>query len=119
MTYRDMMGAIAMAGYFMFLIAMMGSARGDDVHQHAGTVGSFYETWFRPDSPQQSCCSRKDCAPVTMLRLLQGKWQAQRDGQWLTIPPEKVEQHRDSPDGRSHLCSVGLSVICFIFGAGI
>lgn len=109
--------AIALAGYFMF--AMIGNARGDDSHQHSGAVGKFYETWARPDSPNQSCCSRKDCSPVTMLRLLEGKWQAMRsDGQWLTIPPEKVERNRDSPDHNSHMCAVGLTVLCFIFGLG-
>ena len=78
----------------------------------------FYSTWMRPDQPNQSCCNRRDCAPATAVRRHGDRWQAERNGEWLTIPPEKVERHRDSPDGRSHLCAIGLSVICFVFGAG-
>jgi hypothetical protein len=42
---------------------------------------------------------------------------------WIPIPPHKVEQKRDSPDGRSHLCARPESngqfyVFCFIRGSG-
>jgi len=93
-------------------------------HQHpdatySGALGQFYETWMRPNNPKSSCCNRQDCSPVTAIRHLQGMWQAQRaDGQWLNIPNYAIEQRRDSPDGRSHVCAIGLSVICFVFGSG-
>lgn len=85
-----------------------------------GATGRFYETWMRPDQPKVSCCNRMDCAPVSQVRQIAGRWQARRDidGVWLDIPPEKIEEGRDSPDGRSHLCSIGSTVLCFIVGSG-
>jgi hypothetical protein len=102
-------------------VALGAPARGEE-HAHppqdAAIHEQFYATWMRPDQPDQSCCNRRDCAPATAVRRRNGRWQAFRDGEWLTIPPEKIERHRDSPDGRSHLCAVGRAVLCFVPGAG-
>ena len=94
-------------------------------HQHpteiiTGATGRFYETWMRPDMPTVSCCNRMDCAVVSEVKRLGNRWEARRksDGKWLVIPPEKVEERRDSPDGQSHMCSMGEAVYCFIAGAG-
>jgi hypothetical protein len=85
-----------------------------------GATAKFYETWMKPDDPQSSCCSLTDCAPVSQVRQINGKWEALPEGSnvWLSIPAAKVEQNRDSPDGRSHLCRIGSTVLCFIAGAG-
>jgi hypothetical protein len=50
------------------------------------------------------------------------------NGYWTVVPPAKIEHDRESPDGRSHLCSrrldrffkieVGNVVLCFIPGTG-
>lgn len=81
----------------------------------------FYSNWMRPNELWTSCCDKKDCAPVTKVRRVGDRWEAQRekDQVWLVIPPGAVEQRRDSPDGRSHLCSQGVTVFCFVAGAGI
>lgn len=96
--------------------------------QDAYTHDTFYKTWMRPDAPNSSCCDKKDCYPVE-ARFRSGVWLAKRreDGKWLTVPPEKIERNRSSPDGRNHLCApipayeAGYKngVICFIPGAGI
>lgn len=81
----------------------------------------FYSNWMMPDHPTSSCCNDRDCAPVSQVRQTDdGRWQAKResDGVWLTIPAEKIEWNRDSPDGRSHMCSMGTTVFCFILGSG-
>jgi hypothetical protein len=106
------------------LLALTVPALAQEHHHPAETItgatGLFYETWMRPDMPSQSCCNRSDCATVSEVKRIGNRWQARRksDGKWLTIPPEKVEEGRDSPDGQSHLCSVGTTVFCFIAGAG-
>jgi hypothetical protein len=94
-------------------------------HRHpteilTGATALFYETWMRPDMPTVSCCNLSDCAVVSEVRRLGNRWQARRksDGAWLSIPPEKIEERRDSPDGQSHMCSVGVNVFCFIAGGG-
>jgi hypothetical protein len=112
----------ASAGFFFACLSLAHAQE----HQHptetfTGAVGQFYETWTRPDLPNVSCCSRVDCAPVRTARQgADGRWQAQRDsdGVWLDVPPERVEQNRDSPDGRSHMCSMASNVLCFIPGGG-
>ena len=95
-------------------------------HRHAdatydGATAQFYESWMRPDMPNVSCCNKQDCAPASQVRRRpDGRWSVRRDsdGQWLDVPPEKVEHNRDSPDGRSHLCSIGTTVLCFVVGTG-
>lgn len=105
-------------------LSLVSRARAQE-HQHptetiTGATGKFYETWTRPDAPAVSCCDRMDCAVVSEVRRVGDRWHARRksDGQWLAIPPEKVEYNRDTPDGQSHMCSRGAAVFCFIAGAG-
>lgn len=94
-------------------------------HQHptetiTGATALFYETWRRPDIPTSSCCDQKDCY-ATKARQHSGKLQAmhRETGEWIDVPPEKVEQNRDSPDGLNHLCASSVKfVYCFISGAG-
>ena len=94
-----------------------------DVEAHE----KFYSNWMRPDEPNLSCCSQRDCYS-TLARFRNGHWQALRreDGKWLKVPAAKIELNRDSPDGRNHLCApppeneaaYENGVICFIAGGG-
>lgn len=85
----------------------------------------FYSTWMRPDNRDASCCDKQDCYP-TEVRRVKGHWEAKRreDGQWVAIPPEKVENDRDNPDGNNHVCMTppdehnNSTVFCFIVGGG-
>lgn len=85
-----------------------------------GATGRFYETWMRPDQPRSSCCNRHDCDTAVDVKQIEGQWWARKKngGPLMSIPAEKVEQGRDSPDGQSHVCSIGSTVLCFIAGAG-
>lgn len=86
----------------------------------------FYSTWMRPDQPNLSCCDKQDCYPAE-AHWHNGQWHAKRreDGKWIRVPPEKVEQVRDSPDGRNHVCmprpvhDMDERVYCFKAGSGI
>lgn len=101
-----------------------GIAAAQHVHQHppqhAALHDQFYKTWMMPDDRKRSCCSDRDCAPTLAVRRGPKGWEGQResDGEWLEIPPDKVEYDRDSPDGRAHMCSAGKMVFCFIVGSG-
>lgn len=66
----------------------------------------FYSTWMMPDHPKSSCCNKADCYP-TEAKFENGNWYGKRreDGKWLLIPPKKVEQLRDMPDTRAHMCA--------------
>lgn len=110
----------------LFALLLLTSARADGPepsHGHpsedAGIHHDFYRSWMRPDNPTQSCCSLQDCAPVVQVRRVAGRYEAKtKFGKWVVVPPEKVEQRRDSPDGRSHLCWNGPTVFCFVLGSG-
>lgn len=85
-----------------------------------GATGEFYRTWMRPDVPTSSCCNERDCY-VTRMRRVNGRIQAihRESGDWIDIPPEKIELNRDSPDGMSHMCaSAAKYVFCFKEGGG-
>jgi hypothetical protein len=86
----------------------------------------FYSTWMMPDRPDLSCCNRQDCYP-TEVRFRDGFWEARRreDGAYIRVPWEKVENNRDNPDGRNHVCMPppdrgpqGREVFCFALGSG-
>src|SRR5262245_10003862 len=99
----------------MFWIAMAVAiaerVKGDELGDHTAhdlqMHERLYSNWTMPDNPGVSCCNVQDCAPVEQIRVRNGKLEALRshDQKWLIIPPGKVEQDRDSPDGRSHMCS--------------
>jgi len=86
-----------------------------------GPAAKFYETWKQPDNPAASCCNKIDCY-ATEARLRGGQWYArQREtGEFIPVPPNKVELDRDSPDGLSHVCANPMGVVyCFKAGGGI
>jgi hypothetical protein len=85
---------------------------------------TFYSKWHMPDNPSASCCNEADCYP-TEIKFVDGKIYAKRreDGKYIPVPPQKVEQNRDNPDGRNHLCAPPPSalhpsdtVYCFALG---
>ncbi|OPY96852.1 hypothetical protein A5906_00610 [Bradyrhizobium sacchari] len=83
----------------------------------------FYSNWRMPDNPVLSCCNNADCYP-TEIRYDEGRIYARRreDGKYILIPSQKVERHRDNPDGRNHICapppsaSLVDTVYCFALG---
>jgi hypothetical protein len=96
--------------------------------QDADLHEKFYSTWYMPDNPSRSCCNKADCYP-TEIKMLGANIYARRreDGKYILIPAHKVEQNRDNPDGRNHMCAPPPSAIayppdtvfCFSLGGGI
>jgi len=116
----------------LWLALMVAPAAAQEIHRHGnevitGEVGRFYETWRKPDKPNESCCNRLDCY-ATEARFVNDRWQAKRreDGKWLNIPEQKIERNRDMPDSRAHLCAPPPNhphyekdaVFCFGAGSG-
>ena len=62
-----------------------------------------------------SCCHGRDCAPATAWQDMEGNWFTRRDGQTYSVPAHTVLPI-PSPDGRSHACIIGGTVICFVPG---
>jgi hypothetical protein len=101
------------------------SARSEQGHTHDGAAGRFYQTWMQPDAPWVLCCHDEDCAPA-QSRFVDGHWEARwnETDPWVVIPAAKVEQDRETPDGRSHMCgrrarTGEMYVFCFVRGGGV
>lgn len=80
----------------------------EDIHHHEGQsaeVDRFYSTWMKPENRNVSCCNKLDCY-ATEVKNVGGTWFArQREtGKFVAVPANKIEQERDSPDGRNHVC---------------
>lgn len=114
----------------LFCVAIIATAFAQDhghpqrdleIHQ------KFYQTWMMPDNRAISCCHDEDCAPAES-KFEDGRWLARKsgdDGDFTPVPPQKIEQDRDSPDGRSHICgrrygfaNNEFTVFCFKLGNG-
>ena len=113
---------LAQATGFVLLLAVPGMAQEHKHHDETiyGATAKFYETWMRPDMPEMSCCNRADCDVAVDVRRFDGLWWARKrsGGPLVSIPPAKIEQRRDSPDGQSHLCAVNGNVLCFLPASG-
>lgn len=105
----------------------VGAATAEQEHKHppqdVPIHERFYSTWMMPDHRQTSCCDQKDCYP-TEVKFEYGDWWALRreDRKFVRVPPEKIEQERDNPDGRNHVCMApparGDIVYCLSLGGG-
>ena len=136
MTAEDKMEAalrwiIIIAVLFVALMFAVVAALAQEPHQHRPQDlelhRKFYQTWMMPDNRAISCCHDQDCQPAEARQLPNGQWEARQEGDtgsFTPIPAKKIEQERDSPDGRNHLCGrrLGISadfyVYCFILGNG-
>lgn len=124
----------AAAGVAVSSLVLAASSALAQQHQHPPQDQAiherFYSTWMMPNNRAVPCCSSQDCSPAES-RIEDGHWVARKiggDGFWTVVPPARIEHDRESPDGRSHLCSrridwvsqlgLGEVVLCFIPGAG-
>lgn len=122
--------ALVMMGHVETSRLQVVSAQAQEHHHPAADVElheKFYSTWMMPDHPYRSCCNNQDCYP-TEVRFRDGFWEARRreDGHYIRVPWEKIEQRRDNPDGRNHVCMPppgrgypDTEIFCFALGSGI
>lgn len=123
--------ALVCMGLLLYFLYTIDFAHGQE-HRHppqdADLHHKFYSTWQMPDNRNVSCCHDEDCFP-SQSKFEGGFWYARKtdDEEWVKIPPNKIEQDRDSPDGRSHLCGrkytymgagSGFTVYCFLPAGG-
>lgn len=93
---------------FALIVALMLvgalAARGHDI----------YHEWKIPGTTT-SCCNDQDCRPTKARVTTDGRWEAWDGAEWLLIPENRVLPFQ-APDGRSHLCSINGTVLCFTPG---
>ena len=111
-----------------FLFLVLHSSPGGSQEKH-GTHGDghdvlhrWYETLKQPISGM-SCCNNQDCRP-TVSRVIGETIQVMVDGEWTTVPQEKIVG-TPSPDLGSHVCAPKFStskpkhLFCVVLGAGV
>jgi hypothetical protein len=83
---------------------------------------------MKPDNPTQSCCNKADLLPDRNPHGAGPHLRRRReDGKYILVPQTKIEQRRDNPDGRNHICAPPPTsgthrldtVFCFALGGGI
>ena len=62
-----------------------------------------------------SCCHGRDCDPATAWQDMDGNWFVRHRGTTYSVPAH-AHIPIPSPDGRSHACVIGGTVICFVPG---
>ena len=84
---------------------------------------AWYETLKQPGSGM-SCCNNQDCRP-TSSRVVGENVQVEVDGEWTTVPPDKI-LNAQAPDLGAHVCAPKASslypkgyVFCVILGNGV
>lgn len=73
-----------------------------------------YHQWKIPGT-DTSCCDDRDCKPVRARANIDGMWQVWHEGRWLDVQPRSILPI-PSPDGRSHACIIGSTVLCMVPG---
>lgn len=73
-----------------------------------------YHDWKIPGTTT-SCCNDKDCGPTRARAGLDGLWEVWHEGRWIAVQPKAILPF-PSPDGRSHACIIGATVLCFVPG---
>lgn len=131
MTAEDKMlralwfGIVALVVVVVLVIFGCAVAFAIDGHTHEGPTGQFYKSWMMPDNRKVSCCHDQDCKPAE-AKFENGRWIARHAGEggaFTPVPQSKIEQERDSPDGRNHLCARrdgfgGITIFCFLPAPG-
>lgn len=108
---------------FFFLSILPAFAQHQHPPQDQAIHERFYKDWMMPDAPFVSCCNEKDCKPA-QSKFENDGWLARwkDEDPWFPVPASKVDETRDSPDGRSHMCgayvrySAVFVVFCFVRG---
>jgi hypothetical protein len=78
---------------------------------------AWFESLIDPDT-SVPCCSLSDCRMVEH-RMARDHFEVEVEGQWVSIPEEKVLHRTDNPTGQAVLCwSKALGIMCFVPGAG-
>lgn len=73
-----------------------------------------YSHWLIPGT-KTLCCNDRDCRPTQARLADDGLWEAWDGKRWLPVPRDRVLKV-PSPDGRSHVCEIDGTVLCFVPG---
>lgn len=90
----------------------------EEMQGHDKYHADFYSKWERPNG-QGSCCNDSDCSPIDdkYIRTSGEKLEVFVSDRWVEVPKELIRPY-NAPDMQSHLCHIGITIYCFVFGGG-
>lgn len=100
-------GILALAG----IVWAVGSARGQEQSR-----ADWFKGLRQPDTGY-SCCDISDCKVLQAgdVDWADGGWKANVDGEWTTIPDNKILNDKMHPEGLGVVCaSPARRIYCFI-----
>ena len=105
-------------GAILFIV-MFFPAKAEPRHEHHDNLHGWYSTLMRPDVPNMSCCSSRDCTTVQARYDLQGQyWEFLKGTRWVRVPQTKINRE-ESINSKAHACYVpgtenDDSMLCFV-----
>src|SRR3954463_3471669 len=111
------MGLLRRSAAIALVLPMLGTARAAPRESADRAMQAWYGDLTDPET-SIPCCGESDCG-VVENRIVQGQFEAKIDGQWLSVPVDKVLHPKSNPTGQAVLCySKSLGVMCFVPGPG-
>ncbi len=109
--------AAGVVAAFMLIVASPGAeARPPENADPA--LAPWFQSLHQPGTGM-SCCSIADCRP-TDYRMSGNHYEAFINGEWLTVPEDKVLQRTDNPVGRAVVCwTPARGIMCFVRGTDV
>jgi len=112
MTWRTTAIALALAAFLGIVWALTTAARGQEHQSRADWFKSL-----RQPNTGYSCCDISDCKVLQAgdVDWQDGGWKANVDGEWTSIPEEKILTDKMHPEGLGVVCaSPTRRIYCFI-----
>jgi hypothetical protein len=113
----------AAVSVFVFCLAPVWAGTSGGHGQGHSEFHDWYES-LRIPGTNFSCCNDEDCRP-TKSRMVGRDVQVIIDGEWVTVPPNKIVRE-PSPDLGAHVCASKKSALhaitvihCVVLGAGV
>lgn len=108
---------LLVCGVILFLPARARSHDDNHLRGHTQYHAEFYSKWTQENGG--SCCNNADCAPLddARFRVRGEQVEVLIESEWVQVPREKIRPFV-APDMNSHLCHIGTTIYCFVFGGG-
>jgi len=105
--YRMMTVAVALAA-----VLAAPATRAQPPENADPALAPWFQSLQAPNG--SSCCSMADCR-ITEYRTSASGYEAWVEDRWMTVPPDRVLEHRENPTGRAVVCyTPGMGILCFV-----
>lgn len=110
---RTMALAVGVLAFIILMLWYLVPAHGKEFPNASETEKKFFNELTAPNGA--TCCSISDCGYIENdeFRIKDGHFDVWIEGQWITVPKDKVLDRNKSPQGKPVLCRRGTTIYCF------